>query len=95
MSRCLALSRPKEGASGKTGSWRVALQFQTVVNEGFEKLQGHFLGQAALMQAQVRSDHDHRPAGIIHPLSQQVLSESTLFALQHIGEGFERPAIRP
>ena len=23
MSRCLALSRPKEGASGKTGSWRV------------------------------------------------------------------------
>ena len=36
-----------------------AIKFEFRVDEGFEKLQRHFLWQATLMQLQLRTNHDH------------------------------------
>jgi hypothetical protein len=36
-----------------------------------------------------RAHHDHGPAGVVHPLAQQVLSEAALLALDHVGERLE------
>src|SRR5690606_28235236 len=50
-------------------------------DERLEQLQRHLLGQAALMQAQRRADHDHRSAGVVHALAEQVLAEPALLPL--------------
>ena len=63
-------------------------------DERLEQLQGHQLGQAALVQAQRRARHDHRPAGVVHALAQQVLAEAALLALQHVRERLQRPVAR-
>ena len=72
---------------------RHAVQFKLGVDEGLEKLQCHFFRQPALMQHQFGPDHDHRAAGIIDALSEQVLAEPALFALQHVGKGFQGPFV--
>jgi len=68
----------------------VALFLQLVVDEGLEQLQRHLLGQAALMQPQLGSHHDHRTARVVHALAQQVLAKAPRFALEHVAERFER-----
>ena len=72
---------------------RHAIKFQFRIDEGLEQFQGHLLGQAALMQHQLRADHDDRTAGIIDALAEQILTETALLALQHIGKGFQRPFV--
>src|SRR5579884_1099714 len=72
----------------------VALLFEFAVDEGLEELQRHFLRQPALMQPQLRTDHDDRAPGVINPLTQQILPEAPRFALEHVGEGFERALCR-
>ena len=41
------------------------------------------------MQAQFRAHHDDGSARIIYPLAQEVLTKSSAFTLQHIGQGFQ------
>ena len=53
---------------------------------GFEQLQCHFLGQATLMQLQLRSHNDHGSTRVIHALPKQVLTESALLPLQRVGQ---------
>ena len=64
-------------------------------HERLEQLQGHFFRQAALIHLQIRADDDNRTAGVVHTLTQQVLPETALFALEHIRQGFQRAVIRP
>ena len=45
------------------------------------------------MQLQLRARHDHRTARKIDPLSKQVLTETALFAFQHVRQRFQRPLI--
>ena len=45
------------------------------------------------MQPELRSDHDDRAPGIIDALAEQILAESALLALQHVGERLERPLV--
>src|ERR1043166_5305662 len=45
------------------------------------------------MQLELGADHDHRAAGIIDALAEQVLPEPALLALEHVGERFERPLV--
>ena len=47
------------------------------------------------MQLQVGAHHDDRAARVVHPLAQQVLAEPALLALQHVGQGLQRPVARP
>jgi hypothetical protein len=54
--------------------------FQSKIDKGFEQFKRHFFGQSALVQAQIRSDGNNGPPGIIHAFAQQVLPKSTLLA---------------
>src|SRR5882762_6266277 len=67
------------------------LLHQLVNDEGFEQLHRHRLGEPALVQPQLRAHHDHRPARIVHPLAEQVLTEPALLALEHVGQGLQGP----
>ena len=40
-----------------------------------------------------RSDDDHRTPGVIDPLAQEVLAETSLLALQHVRERTQRPLV--
>src|SRR5690554_2080305 len=62
-------------------------------NKRLEQLQCHFLGQTALVQAQVRADHDDRTAGVVNTLTQQVLTETTLLTLDHVSQGLQRTLV--
>src|SRR5581483_4457028 len=71
----------------------VAGLLEPVVNERLEQLQGHLLGQTALVQLEFRSDHDDRTARVIHALAEQVLTEAALLALQSVGQRLQRAIV--
>ncbi len=64
-----------------------------VEDEGLEQFQGHQLGQATLVQLELRTDHDDRTAGVVDALTQQVLTETTALALDHVGQRLERTLV--
>ena len=71
---------------------------QAVLDELFhheraEQLDGHFLRHAALIELELRSDNDNRTAGIVNTFAEQVLTETALFALEHVGKGLERAVV--
>ena len=71
----------------------MAALLEAMIDERLEQLERHLLGKAALVQAQLRAHHDDRAAGVVHALAQQVLAEAALFALERIGERFERAVV--
>src|SRR3546814_3522350 len=72
---------------------RKTLGVKTRVDERLEQLERHLLGQPALVQLEFRTRHDHRPAGIIDELAEQVLTDATLLALQHVRERLQRTLV--
>ena len=46
------------------------------------------------MELELRADHDHRAAGVVDALAEQVLTEAAAFALDHVGERLERALVR-
>ncbi len=58
-------------------------------DEGLEELQGHALGQAALVQLEGGSDDDDGASGVVDALAQQVLPEAALLALEQVREALE------
>ena len=65
---------------------------EALVDEGLEEFEGHLLGQAALVEPEVRTDDDDRPSGVVDPLAEQVLSEAALLALEHVRKRLEGAA---
>src|ERR1041385_2606157 len=70
-----------------------ALGIQPRIDERLEQFERHLLRQAALMQAQFGTDHDHRTAGIVDALAEQVLPEAALLALEHVGQRLQRTLV--
>src|SRR6185312_9752736 len=70
-----------------------AVEFELGVDERLEQFERHLLGQAALMQLELGTDHDHGTAGVVDALAEQVLAEPALLAFQHITERFQRPFV--
>ena len=68
---------------------------ETLHDERLEQLERHQLRQAALVQAQRRAGHDDRTARVVDALAEQVLTEPTLLALEHVGQRLERTVARP
>ena len=68
-------------------------QLQLVEDERLEQLERHLLRQAALVQLQLRADHDDRAAGVVDALAEQVLAEAAALALDHVGERLERALV--
>ena len=63
-------------------------------DERLVELQGDLLGQPALVQAEVRPDHDHAASRVIDALAEQVLAEPALLALDHVRQRLERAVAR-
>ena len=63
------------------------------IDEGLEKLERHLLGQAALMEFQVRAHDDDGTAGVVDALAEQVLTEAALLALDHVGQGLQGASV--
>src|SRR6516225_12147039 len=67
-----------------------ATLFQLAQDERLEELERHFLRQAALVELEIRADHDDRPARVVHALAEEVLAEPALLALEHVGQRLQR-----
>ena len=63
---------------------------QALHDERLEELQGHRLGQAALVQLELGVGDDNGTTGVVDALAQQVLAEAALLALEGLGERLER-----
>ena len=72
---------------------REALGVEPRIDERLEQLERHLLGQAALVELELRTDHDHRAAGIVDALAEQVLAEAALLALEHVAERLQRTLV--
>ena len=59
-------------------------------DERLEQLERHRLGQAALVELELGTDDDDRTARVVDALAEQVLTETTLLALEHVGQRLER-----
>ena len=66
-----------------------ALLDELAHDERLEQLEGHLLGQAALVELELRADDDDRAARVVDPLAEQVLAEPALLALEHVGQALE------
>nr|AHE14899.1 hypothetical protein asmbl_7 [uncultured bacterium] len=73
---------------------RVVEVHQPLHDEGLEQLQRHLLGQAALVQLQLRADDDDRTAGVVDALAEQVLPEPALLALEEVRQRLQRAVAR-
>jgi len=71
---------------GKLDGGGQALGFELAENERLEQLERHFLRQAALVQLECRTDHNHGTAGVVDAFAEQVLAETALLALDHVGQ---------
>ncbi len=71
----------------------LASLLQTVIDERLEQFERHLLRQPALVQLQLRPDHDDRTARVVNALAQKILSEAALLALERIGERLQRAVV--
>ena len=55
-------------------------------DERLEELQSHLLRKTALVELQLRSYYDYRTSRIVYTLTKEVLSESSLLSLKHVGK---------
>uniref|UniRef100_A0A6J5ZJG6 Unannotated protein n=1 Tax=freshwater metagenome TaxID=449393 RepID=A0A6J5ZJG6_9ZZZZ len=63
-------------------------------DERLEQLKRHQLRQTALVELEVRTGDNHRAAGVVDALAEQVLTEASLLALKHVGERLQRTVAR-
>src|SRR3984957_10697105 len=72
----------------------VAGLLQTVIDEGLEEFERHLLGETALVQLQLGAYNNYRTAGVVDSLAEEVLTETTLLALEGVGERLQRTVVR-
>ena len=59
-------------------------------DERLVELGGHVLRHAALVELELRSHDDDGTGGVVHTLTEQVLTETALLALEAVGQGLQR-----
>src|SRR5439155_1005871 len=78
-----------DDALGALDVVREALLHELAHDERFEQLERHLLGQPALVELELRADHDHGAARVVDALAEQVLAEPALLALEHVAQALE------
>ena len=73
---------------------RVVQIDQTLHHERLEQLESHQLGQTTLVQLELRTDDDDGTTRVVDALTEQVLTEATLLALEQIAQGLQRAVTR-
>ena len=81
-------------ALGALDVLRVVEVHESLHHERLEQLERHQLGQTTLVQLELRADHDDRTAGVVHTLTEQVLTEPTLLTLEQIRQRLQRTVAR-
>ena len=84
-------TRALDGALGGLDVLRVTEVDQALDHERLEQLEGHLLGQTALVELELRADDDDRTARVVHALAEQVLAEPALLSLEHVAQGLQGP----
>ena len=79
-------SGPKPALVRAFNSGYIPLFLQPVIDTGFEKFQGHLFRNPTLVEFQLRPYHNDGSPGVINPFAEEVLSESSLLAPQHIAQ---------
>ena len=69
-------------------------QLKLIEDERLEQFERHQLRQTALVQFQLRTNHNNRTTRVVDALAQQVLTETTAFTLDHFGQRFQRTLVR-
>src|SRR6266513_2671166 len=72
----------------------VAEIFQPANDERLEQNERHLLRQTALMQFEFGADDNDRSARIIDAFAEQILTETSAFALEHVAQRFQRTISR-
>ena len=67
----------------------ITASLEVADDERFKQNKRHLLRKTALCEFQFRTDNDDRTAGVVDSFSEQVLTEASLLAFQHIAEGFQ------
>ena len=65
--------------------------YELLHNEGFEKLNSHFLGKSALIEFEFGTYDDNRTTRIVYTFAEEVLTETTLLAAKHTRQRFKLP----
>ena len=73
----------------------VAQFFQTTNDKWLEKCQRHLLGKSALVELELRSNHDHGTTGVVHALTKEILTETSALTLKHVGKRLESTVAGP
>ena len=60
----------------------MAKLFEAANDEWLVQLEGNLFRQSTLMQMQLRTDNNDGTAGVIDTLSEQVLTETSLFSFE-------------
>ena len=63
-------------------------------DEWLEEFNSHFFWQAALVHLELWADDDNGTAGIVDTLTEQVLTETTLFPFEHVRQTLQRTVTR-
>ncbi|CDB20738.1 predicted protein [Blautia sp. CAG:52] len=63
-------------------------------NERFKQLDCHLFRQTTLINLQFRSNDDYGTSGVVNSFTQQVLTETSGFTFQHIGQRFQSSVTR-
>ena len=82
-------SLPLDQFLGASNRVDVAHFLEPTNDEWLEKHQRHLLGQPALVQFQIRSNHDDGTSRVIDSFSEKVLAKTSAFAFQHVGKRFQ------
>ena len=72
---------------------RETAQHELVEDEGLEEFKRHQLRQTALVQTKFRTDGNNGTTRVVDALTEQVLTEATRLALDHVGERLERTLV--
>src|SRR5690606_29326901 len=67
--------------------------FQLRKDERLEQFQRHFLRQTTLVQTQLRTHGNYGTTRVVHALTQQVLTETTLLTFDHVSQRFQRTLV--
>src|SRR4030095_2234940 len=73
-----------------TNGVHVAEFLEAADDEGLEQNERHLLRKTALMELELRTDDNDRTARVVDPLAEQILTEASAFALEHVGKRLQR-----
>ena len=71
---------------GATNGVNQSKFFEALNDKRLEESEGHFLRKAALVKLKLRTNDDDGTTGVVHALTEQVLTEASVLTLEHVAD---------